>query len=136
MKQKKTEALKQKKKLAQGFISILDTFENTRGWKYSINSFCGQKNNHKNCWCCICILLYFRKYQELRWAPVLIFFLLQCFRFFLFHYFFQPEGPRLFMWKDVVKLNMACFNSRISFPWQVGKKNEGKRSSIWFSALN
>ena len=38
---KKTEALKEKKNLAQGFISILDAFENTRGWKYSINSFCG-----------------------------------------------------------------------------------------------
>ena len=45
MKQKKTEALKEKKNLPGGFISILDTFENTRGWKYSINSFCGQKNN-------------------------------------------------------------------------------------------
>ena len=51
--------------------------------------------------------------------------------FFVFHFFFQPEGPRLFMWKDVAKLNMACFNSRISFPWQVEKnKNEGKRSPI------
>ena len=45
MKQKKPEALKEKKNLPRGFISILDTFENTRGWKYSINSFCGQKNN-------------------------------------------------------------------------------------------
>ena len=54
------------------------------------------------------------------------------FRFF-FSFFFQPEGFRLFMWKAVAKLNMACFNSRITFTRQVEKKikNEGKPSPIY-----
>ena len=48
--------------------------------------------------------------------------------FFCFIFFFQPEGPRLFMWKDVANLNMACFNSRISFPWQVGGKKKWRKT--------
>ena len=79
--------------------------------------------SNKNCWCCISILLYFRKYQELNKSLLHNFFSPSMLPFFLcFIFFFQPEGPRLFMWKDVAKLNMACFNSRISFPWQVGGK--------------
>ena len=40
---KKTEALKGKKSLVRGVNSILDTFENTKQWKYSINSICWEK---------------------------------------------------------------------------------------------
>ena len=42
---KKTAVLKEKNNWVGRIISILDTFGNTKGWKYSINSFCGQKNN-------------------------------------------------------------------------------------------
>ena len=79
--------------------------------------------SNKNCWCCISILLYFWKYQELTWTPALNFLFPSMLPFFIcFIFFFQPEGPRLFMWKNVAKLNMACFNSRISFPFASQKK--------------
>ena len=42
---KKTAVLKEKKNWVGRIISILDTFGNTKGWQYSINSFCWQKNN-------------------------------------------------------------------------------------------
>jgi len=43
MKHKKMEALNEKKKFVARICSILDTFKNTKGWKYSINSICWEK---------------------------------------------------------------------------------------------
>ena len=46
MKQNKTKTLNGNITKFQRLGSTLVTFENTKAWKYSINSFCGQKDNN------------------------------------------------------------------------------------------
>ena len=84
------------------------------------------------------LMLYFHAFvfsKVARIKPILfnlVMFPFNTLVFFLFHFFFQPEGFRLFMWKDVAKFEHGLFQFQNNFSMASRKKikNEGKRSSI------